>query len=424
MSEDGKRLYIVHPVSDKMTILELPQEKPTFLKGQDIKIKNCEQEQNILNWAKDIQAGTNEGFQFNCNTNNESFFTKLPQISNNGTLTFAPSATAEGKANVNVQLLRNSTMPDICYTSELQSFEIVITLCDPIFSLKKIGNGEIVINNELRVLPPYEKQFAKGQKINLFARPYSSNWLFSHWKLNTNDIVTTNPIDIDINKDTTLYAVFIENTVVKLHIDGNCSILMDGQEYELPYSNLLTPGISFSIQVPDNFSHWSGGFEGNNNPLSLKINKGIHLIAHCNTENSSQYYLKKGFNLIALSVVPENSSLEKIFPQVRVAYSYEKGRYARANYLETGKAYWIQMPTTRTLTVSGFQFSNYRAKLTKGWQMVGGIYKTAEIKTIPENCVQTIYEFSDGAYKKSQIIEPAKGYWIYLNQDCEILIND
>jgi DNA-binding beta-propeller fold protein YncE len=423
MSDDAANLYIVHPVSDHVSVLELPPEKPTFSKGQDIQVKNCMTEQRIAHWATNIYTGDNESYEFVCTTNNESFFSRLPDISTDGTLTFQPSPHSEGDALVTVVLKRNVQGIEQCHTSDPITFTIHIVSCDPTLTLSKTGSGEIEINDHIRVLPPYAQQFDKGNQIKLFAHPYDTNWRFSYWHINGNETSTANPLFIEMTSDFHIKAIFVEQLPVQMDITGNCSIEVDHIPHSLPWQEMFTAGATVSLYVADNFSHWSGDFSGTNNPISIQINyQNIHLIANCHTESSASYYLKKGFNLVALSLIPENSSLLNVFPQTKVAYAYENGQYTRAYTLTPGKAYWIEMPSTRSCLVSGTRFSRYQKKLSRGWQMIGGIDETKSIKSIPDNCVQTIYEYSDGEYKQCSLIEPQKGYWIYLIQDCEIII--
>jgi len=420
LSSNGQRLYIVHPINDVITMLDLPPEKPSFRGGTDIQIKNCDGIQTIPNWATQIQTGQNTTAEFQCKTNNEAFFSRLPEISTDGTLSFMPSVSAEGTARVDVILIRNSdALPGNCNTSDKQSFFIKVTSCDPTLHLIKAGNGEVVINKTTRVLPPYSQQFSEDEKVELLARPYNENWLFSHWLID-NVQYTVNPMIIDIQKNIRLKAIFIENQSVQLHIDGNCSVSVNGKRHDLPWNNLFVAGNAITLFVSEYFSHWSGDISGNEMPLIIKIGKDMNIMAHCHSNDSRQYYLKKGFNLVSLSLIPENSSLLANFPQAKVAYAYENGGYVRGLALEPGKGYWIEMPSTRTIEIAGYPFTSNQLQLKRGWQLIGGIHKPAKIQTIPENCVQTIYGYNEGGYQQTTEILSEKGYWIYLEQDCTV----
>jgi len=423
ISDNQKQLFIVHPFSDQVTVLSLPPPKPIFTKGADIQIKNCDGIQQIRNWATNIQAGINTTWIFQCETNNEVFFSQLPEISSDGTLSFMPSITAEGRARVEVNLIRQiNGMPDVCNISETQTFNINITSCDPTVFLSKMGNGEILINDATRVLPPYNQQFPKDEKVKLLARPYNDQWLFSHWIIEENPAQSTNPIIINILADTHLKAVFVKNEPNQLQIDGNCLVSINGTNNELPWEILFTPGHAVTLAVSENFSHWTGDISGQENPIFFKIDTHMQINAHCNTNDSRQYYLKKGFNLVSLSIVPENNVILKNFPQAEAAYGYKNGEYIRAYTMEPGKGYWISMPSTRTIEVIGHQYTHHHVHLSRGWQLIGGIYQTAKIETIPENCVEIIYGYSEGEYQKCDEIRPEKGYWIFLEQDCEVLL--
>jgi DNA-binding beta-propeller fold protein YncE len=423
ISDNHKQLYIVHPFSDQVTVLSLPPPKPMFTKGADIQVKNCDNTQLIRNWATSIQAGMNATWKFQCETNNEVFFSQLPEISTDGSLSFTPSITAEGQARVEVKLIRNTAeIPDVCNISDPQTFYIHITTCDPTVFLSKTGNGEIVINDATRVLPPYNQQFPKNENVKFEARPYNDQWLFSHWLIDNAPSQTKNPLVIDIQEDINLKAIFVENEPIQLHIDGNCLVSVNGTSHTLPWENLFTPGNAVTLAVSDNFSHWTGDISGLENPIFFKIDTQMQINAHCNTDDSRQYYLKKGFNLVALSVVPENNVILKNFPQAEAAYEYKNGEYIRAYTMEPGKGYWICMPSTRTIEIIGHQYTSHQVHLKGGWQLIGGIYQTSKIQTLPENCVKTIYGYAEGAYQNVDEILPGKGYWIFLEKDCDVLI--
>jgi len=62
--------------------------------------------------------------------------------------------------------------------------------------------------------------------------------------------------------------------------------------------------------------------------------------------------------------------------------------------------------------------------MNQGWSMIGSVSRDSVIpKTEPENAIKIIWGFINGSYVSASSIEEGSGYFININQDCELIID-
>jgi hypothetical protein len=133
------------------------------------------------------------------------------------------------------------------------------------------------------------------------------------------------------------------------------------------------------------------------------------------------FEMVKGWNLISLPLIPENNTLNSLFPDADVAYGFNDGEYVRSSILEPGKGYWVNMPVPATYTVFGDVFSFEEINLDTGWHLIGSIQD--ESIPVPEKeVIEVMYQYLDGAYIRSHSIEPGMGYWIRLTEPSSLAV--
>jgi len=64
----------------------------------------------------------------------------------------------------------------------------------------------------------------------------------------------------------------------------------------------------------------------------------------------------------------------------------------------------------------------YSVSLTEGWHLLSSLIEKATPKTIPENGIEVMYYFQDGAYRQATELLPGKGYWVKIVNDCEFIL--
>jgi hypothetical protein len=127
--------------------------------------------------------------------------------------------------------------------------------------------------------------------------------------------------------------------------------------------------------------------------------------------------------LISLPLIPDNPNLSVLFPDIDVAYAYIDGSYELVRDLEAGCGYWIEVPENQTYTIYGKPFSESKIFLASGWHMSGAISTGAIPETLPKNAISVIYNFKDGAYQEVNEIKSTFGFWIYITEPFEFILD-
>ncbi len=100
---------------------------PSFTKGGNLSILEDAGAQTVVGWATSINAGPSEPTQtvsFTITTSNNAFFSVLPAVASNGTLTYTVANNVNGVVTVTVTAVDNGTPPA---SSAPQSFTITVT---------------------------------------------------------------------------------------------------------------------------------------------------------------------------------------------------------------------------------------------------------------------------------------------------------
>jgi len=139
----------------------------------------------------------------------------------------------------------------------------------------------------------------------------------------------------------------------------------------------------------------------------------------CSNE-SFNLYLKKGWNLISLPLNPVNSVISSIFSDLNIAYSYDGEEYEEVTILETGKGYWIYSPIDKHYQIKGTPVKHIKYETEPGWKLHGSSALKSIIKTIPSDCIESVLKYNDGSYVQADFLIPGYGYWLKINENCEI----
>jgi len=153
-------------------------------------------------------------------------------------------------------------------------------------SLDKVGNGSILIGGEAVTLP-WSKSVAYGSELTLQAVADPNN-RFGVW---TGDLYgSTNPATVTVTKDLSIVANFtVTQYALNLTGEGG-SVLVNGVAHPLPWSALVDPGASISLQAVPEAGHaflaWSGDLTSASNPVSLTVNGDTNIaalfdVSHC-----------------------------------------------------------------------------------------------------------------------------------------------
>ena len=152
--------------------------------------------------------------------------------------------------------------------------------------------------------------------------------------------------------------------------------------------------------------------------------------------NDLEISLNEGWNLISLNKIPASSALTDVFAGItgliqvkNEALSYMPSMAACFNTLQEltpSGGYWVNMSAPAILTVSGEQVSASATpiSLKAGWNLVS--YLPEEAKPTSAALASIASQLQDvnhlGSYPT--LMEPGKGYWIRVSQDCTLTYPD
>jgi len=111
-----------------------------------------------------------------------------------------------------------------------------------------------------------------------------------------------------------------------------------------------------------------------------------------------------------LPVVPASSQVSQLFPTAEAAFGYN-GSYQEATTLASGSGYWIKVPASTTVSVSGTPVTSVSQSLVAGWNLVGAPNCTVTPTTTPSGNIEAIFGFN-GTYYPAAQLTAGNGYWV------------
>ncbi len=134
-----------------------------------------------------------------------------------------------------------------------------------------------------------------------------------------------------------------------------------------------------------------------------------------------------GWQMVSLPIVPEDASVETLFPGYLAAWEFEPGSgYVVATEFQPCRGYWLKLAAPVTVTVCGPPVMDCSNTLSSGWHMVGApicIVGTPPL-TNPPNLLLALwgYESSLG-YVLPYYVNPWQGYWAKMGATGELLLD-
>ncbi len=123
--------------------------------------------------------------------------------------------------------------------------------------------------------------------------------------------------------------------------------------------------------------------------------------------------------LVSLPVVPEDGSVNTLFPNAAIAFgwNYATQSYAQVTALEPEKAYWLLFLQASSAEVCGQPLESYtRNYAFQGWDLTGAVVETSPLIDNPDNSVLAMFGWNPvtGQYYNVNpfVAEPQQGYWI------------
>jgi hypothetical protein len=143
-------------------------------------------------------------------------------------------------------------------------------------------------------------------------------------------------------------------------------------------------------------------------------------------DTTVNFNLNQGWNLVSLPLRVQDSSKANIFPLSNSSlFNYDNG-YLPQNALTTTKGYWLKAPS-QNVQITGKKIHNDTINVKTGWNLIGSLSTdklVSNISSSPDN-IRTSNVFGyDFTYVKKDTIKPGNAYWVKVDQDGQIVLND
>lgn len=137
-------------------------------------------------------------------------------------------------------------------------------------------------------------------------------------------------------------------------------------------------------------------------------------------------HLEEGWNLVALNVIPPNSSIAALFPSVTTVKTlndfWDKSRpqFSQFQQMEMGEGYLCYSTGVRSIVISGEQLPPKNRTLKAGWNLVG-MNTTVSLETLPEavEFIKNFDSFYDNASNSGTLTELkiSNAYFVKVSAD-------
>jgi hypothetical protein len=140
-----------------------------------------------------------------------------------------------------------------------------------------------------------------------------------------------------------------------------------------------------------------------------------------------QYAVSDGWNLVSVPLTVIDYRKTAVFPSsISSAFAFDQtGGYVSRDTLRNGTGYWLKFPATQTVGVTGMVRLRDTLYVSTGWNLIGSISNPAiadSIIQMPSGIVGSQYYGYSGAYSVADTLFPAKGYWVKINQNGQLIL--
>jgi hypothetical protein len=150
----------------------------------------------------------------------------------------------------------------------------------------------------------------------------------------------------------------------------------------------------------------------------------------CVSQSGHEIKFYSGWNIFSLPLKPTSELKSDCKATSKLwHYSTETGNYEEIKDImlngKTGWGYWLKVSEDCSVTVSGTKISvdNFE-KLNTGWNQIGGPAEPVKFSTIVGDCKVVggpwRYNALTGQYEKTDYLNPGEGYWINVENSCEL----
>jgi len=216
------------------------------------------------------------------------------------------------------------------------------------------------------------------------------------------------------------------------------------QNSSIVFSELNLGGMTLKVGQYPNACKWGDEFtmrqalvytESNGNKAQVTIEINIHIAEKpvvVDPTNKQTITLKQGWNLLALTVIASDMSIESVLPHAitvktdNTFYSAEHPEYFNTlSVLDAGAGYLVYNSIDETLTIEGDLPILSSKSLKQGWNLIGNSSESPiAVQNLPAETM-TVKDFSSFFSSNTtngllQELQSGKGYFIEVSADCEL----
>ncbi|ETR67187.1 MAG: hypothetical protein OMM_05274 [Candidatus Magnetoglobus multicellularis str. Araruama] len=201
----------------------------------------------------------------------------------------------------------------------------------------------------------------------------------------------------------------------------------DNSELIMPWTSQFLNHSEVTLSVEGSFIHWIN-VENNkifsDNPLTLIINKNIHLKAVFDSDICFDFNLNEGFNPVSLPVFPSDNNVSSVLQSTDAsAYRFSGNNYVPVNNLLTKIGYWVKLHESKKLTVCGPPLNNLNLELAPGFHFIGSVSTKQTPSTIPTDNIEAIYIWKDNAWVEVTEMTPGLAHCVKIKTPCQFILN-
>lgn len=151
------------------------------------------------------------------------------------------------------------------------------------------GEGQVKVNGNLHDLP-WEGTFQNGVKVNLEAIPNQPDWWFEKWTGVDPGKEGSNPVSLTMDANKTISTVFSNAQTVKLTVNGNGQVQINGEAKKLPWNGDFPEGDKVRLEAlpAEQFKEWAGDYQSEENPAEIPMDKDKQVRAVFNFQENWQ----------------------------------------------------------------------------------------------------------------------------------------
>lgn len=184
-----------------------------------------------------------------------------------------------------------------------------------------------------------------------------------------------------------------------------------------------------------------GEFRLRNNAAGTIVNvdmksDSIYVLNNTGVTSLEIYYQKElcgninlnaGWNIVSVPVNAVDMSKTTLFPDATSPlYGFSNG-YVNTDTARSGKGYWVRYGSSTVKNICGTQVEPNTVAVKSGWNLIG-IYTSSAVvsnlTTTPANIITSpFYQYNNG-YQSATMLETGKGFWVRVNSDGFINLNN